>query len=274
MRCALLTLPSIVLAVLFGSCAPGWPLEPVERVDCESPIDGITWSENLPPESMAFGESDLQDELWSALPDPIDISAIDEIDRGLISYTLEIPPAELGSSLSHEAALQRGVLGRVVLSSIARSAESNWIDLDFFRRGFQRYYTCSKGFPLTLDGFRRAYFNYDEAEGTTVDSAAKCTQRRLMTDIDSGVRVSQTLVDGHVEETEIIFESLRSDGQLDFVVYGADERITDRSYFPDLGGGQTVMGSPYSCMSCHFTIQDEVWSYDLLFPNTGICRDH
>ena len=243
----------------------------VERIRCDELIAGIPWGDDQPPESNGNVAEELQALDLSSLQDPIDISQMVAIDRGLIAYALEIAPEELGGTLSHERALAKGLLGQVVLASIARSDNPDWLDLDFFRRGFQRYYTCSKGYPKTLQGFESEVLAFSHRDGSIVDSVAKCAERRLISSPDSGVYVSQTLIEGVVQETEVVLMNSRSDGQLDFVVYDAQGQLTDRSLFPDLGGGEAVMGAPYSCMSCHFTVNEGVWSYDLLFPDSGIC---
>ncbi|MBJ94095.1 MAG: hypothetical protein CMP23_06395 [Rickettsiales bacterium] len=255
------------------ACERPVPEPPIERISCDQDINGIPWGADQPPESDSDVTAELSELDLSQLPDPIDISQMVEIDRGLISYALEIAPTELGPLLSHEQALMAGVLGEVVLASIARSDNPDWLDLDFFRRGLQHYYTCSKGFPTTLAGFESELLAFSGRQGTVVDSVAKCTERRLIAAPESGIYVSQTLFEGVVEETEIVLTDWRNDGQLDFVVYDAEGRLTDRSLFPSLGGTPAVMGAPYSCMSCHFNVTDEVWSYDLRFPDSGICKD-
>jgi hypothetical protein len=263
---------SLVLLLVLSGC-PAPTGESVPRATCNELLAGLSWGDDAPPEAQGVEEAELTESVWASLSDPIDISQLVGIDRGLIAYALEIPPNELGATLSHAEALEQGMLGRVVLASIARSDNPAWMDLDFFRRGFQRYYTCSKAYPTTLDGFRSAIFQFEESGGTTVNSVAKCAERRLITGPNSGVHIAQTIVDGRVEETEIILESLRNDGQLDFVVYDDTGTLTDRSIFPNLGGEAAVMGAPYSCMSCHFNVRDEVWSYDLVLADSGICQN-
>ena len=261
------------LLLFCAACSASPAGESVPRASCQEPLAGLDWGSDAPPESQGIEDVELTESVWAGLSDPIDISQFVSIDRGLIAYALEIPPSELGTSLSHVQALEQGMLGRVVLASIARSDNPSWMDLDFFRRGFQRYYTCSKAYPTTLEGFRTDIFQFEESGGTSVNSVAKCAERRLINGPNSGIHVAQTIVDGRVEETEIILESLRNDGQLDFVVYDGEGMLTDRSTFPDLGGATAVMGAPYSCMSCHFNVRDEIWSYDLVLAESGICQD-
>ena len=87
--------------------------------------------------------------------------------------------------------------------------------------------------------------------------------------------VAETLADGIVRETEIILSGRRRDGNLDFLVYNAEGKLSDRTRFPTIGAGSEVMAaSPYVCTSCHINSDEEagyVW-YDLLFPQVGPCE--
>jgi hypothetical protein len=204
----------------------------------------------------------------------LDISELAAIYRGGIAFALEISPSALGDTLLKEEVLEHGHLGRVVLASLATDDEVG-IDYMLFRQGLQRYYTCSRGFPLTLDGFERLYGAIPD-DYTDVDSVAKCATRRLRLSPDSGVYVAESLWEDEVRETEILLTDNRSDGQIDFLVYGDDGVLTDRSQFPTLGGGpHLVTSSPYTCMTCHLNsgAADNTWGYDLLIPATGPCAE-
>lgn len=81
------------------------------------------------------------------------------------------------------------------------------------------YYTCSRGFPLTLEGFKQVYGDYDPENGVVVDSIAKCGDRNLIPNEGAGVYVAEPIVDGPVRETEILLKGFRADGNLGFLVY-------------------------------------------------------
>jgi hypothetical protein len=86
--------------------------------------------------------------------------------------------------------------------------------------------------------------------------------------------VAESLWEGEVRETEILLTDNRSDGQIDFLVYGSDGVLTDRSQFPTIDGGtHLVTSSPYTCMTCHMnpSATDDTWAYDVLIPITGPC---
>ncbi len=168
--------------------------------------------------------------------------------------------------------LASGPMGRVVLVSLLNQTPG-LMDFTLFRQGLQRYYTCSRAFPMTLEGFETLYGAIPE-EYTEVDSAAKCAPRRLRLSPETGVYVAESMWEDQVRETEILLAGKRTDGQLDFLVYGADGVLTDRSQFPVIGGGQhLVTSSPYTCMSCHMNPEasEHIWGYDTLVPTTGPC---
>ncbi len=217
-------------------------------------------------------EARLDEVDYAALDEEIDISGLAAFYRGGIAFALEIEPAELGASLSRDETLAQGHLGRVILASLAEQVPGG-MDYTLFRQGLQRYYTCSRGFPMTLEGFAQVYGEIPE-DYTDIDSMAKCNTRRLRLSPETGVYVAESLWEGEVRETEILLTDNRSDGQIDFLVYGSDGVLTDRSQFPTIGGGtHLVTSSPYTCMTCHMnpSATDDTWAYDVLIPITGPC---
>ncbi len=266
---ALLALVALVPIAGLG-CARQ-PVTPV--VSCEDPLPAIDWGDSGIPEAFSEIEEELAATDLSVLSDPIDISALIPLYRGFIAYALGIPPGELGDSISHAQAEAAGSLGEVVLAAIARADPPEvGMDITFFRRGFHRYYTCSRGYPLSLEGFYLTFVDFREMEGKLVNSVAKCGDRNLILDSAAQVYVAETLVGGQVRETEILLADNREDGQLDFLVYDADGMLTERSLFPVASGEDVVAAAPYSCMSCHVDPSDEtIWSFDLLVPETGPC---
>ncbi len=246
----------------------------VVRAACEVPLEGVDWGS--PPVSDLNPGIDaiIESVDYEAIEAELDISSLTAFNRGGIAFALEIEPSALGDTLLKEDALARGHLGRVVLASLVAGDETG-MDYLLFRQGLQRYYTCSREFPMTLDGFERVYGPIPD-EYTDVDSVAKCATRRLRLSPSTGVYVAESLWDGEVRESEILLTDNRSDGQLDFLVYGADGVLTDRSQFPTLNGGpHLVTSSPYTCMTCHLnsSASETAWGYDLLLPTTGPCLE-
>jgi hypothetical protein len=240
---------------------------------CDTLLSGVPWGE-ISDFDPTF-EASLNAIDFDALPQSFDISGLLPIFRGGVAYALEIPPAELGDTINRDEALATGHLGRVVVAALSTDDDLG-IDYAIFRNGIQRYYTCSRGFPGTLDGFEAAFGAIPE-DYTDVYSAAKCATRRLRINPEQGFYVAESLVEGDVRETEILMDSNRADGQLDFAVYGADGMLTDRSQFPTLGGGDHIVtGAPYVCMTCHLnsSADEDTWGYDRLYPTgTGPCAE-
>ena len=245
-----------------------------EGIDaCETLLAGVPWGE-ISDFDPTF-EASLNAIDFDSLPESFDISELLAIYRGGIAYALEISPAELGDTINKDEALAVGHLGRVVVAALSTDDELG-IDYAIYRNGIQRYYTCSRGFPGTLDGFEATFGSIPE-DYTDIDSAAKCGTRRLRLSPDQGFYVAESIWDGEVRETEILMDNNRADGQLDFAVYGADGMLTDRSQFPTLGGGDHIVtGAPYVCMTCHLnsSADEDTWGYDRLFPTgTGPCAE-
>ena len=238
---------------------------------CETLIPGVPWGD------VTDFDPNFEDALnamdFDSLPESFDISALLPIFRGGLAYALEISPSDLGDTLNRDEVLASGHLGRVVVAALSTDDELG-IDYAVFRKGIQRYYTCSRGFPATLDAFESLFGPIPE-DYTDVESAAKCATRRLRRSPEQGFYVAESLWEGEVRETEILLDSNRSDGQLDFVVYDEDGMLTDRSQFPTIGEGEhLVVGAPYVCMTCHLSsdADDDTWGYARQYPTgTGPC---
>ncbi len=242
--------------------------------DCTTAVGGADWDEGAPYESIDGVEDELAALDLSSLPDTLDISGMLALYRGYIAYALDIPPADLGDSLDREDLLARGDLGRAVAGAILQGDEATGMDFTFFRRAFHRYYTCSRGFPATLTDFSLAYGDYTGWEPADVDSAAKCGNRRLRRDPEAGVYVAETLVREEVRETEILLGQRRADGAFDFLVYDSDGSLSDRSRFPTLEDGPSlVAAAPYVCTSCHVDpdAAPNTWGFAVQTPAVGPC---
>jgi len=276
--------PVIVLAILAVACdskdrtstTPGGDdTSEIPVANCDVPLDGVDWGSS----PVSDAEPGIEDVIAAfdpaSLPEAIDIAFPDfsAMYRGQIAYALEIPLDELGDTLDRDAAYASGPMGAVVLASLTVGEDGTEMDFALYRQGLLRYYTCSKEYPLTLDGFEATFGSVPE-DYTDVTSMAKCGTRRLRTDHERGLYVAQTFIDGEVREHEILMQSTREDGQLDFVVYDADGLLTDRSQFPTISGGNHIVtAAPYVCMSCHFnaTAHESSWGYDILLPSSGPC---
>ncbi len=242
-----------------ASTEDGW-----EIVSCDEPVGGIPWT-TIPPDARGGFEHELEALDLTALPAEIPVDHMSDKERGFVAYALEVAPTTLGESIDRDAAIESGIMGQVLLGSIVMG-DGN-MDQSFFRRGMLRYYTCSRGFPVTLEGFKALYGW--PTESSEVDSTVKCKPRLVSRDFDLGIHVAVAVDTEYAWETEIILTKNREDGQIDFAVYGPDNRLTDRSTFPspreEMDFTQPV---PHQCMNCH----NETWpdnnvvTYD---PNMG-----
>lgn len=185
---------------------------------------------------------------FSMLPDPIDYSAESKLAVMVINYMLG---RSAGTRVSHQEALQRGGMGRAVLGAAAKGTAGR-IDFTFLRRGLHYFYPCSRPLPGSLIELRRRYGNYKTWPVHELACARpKDGPRRIYESSELGVYIAETVVAGHVRETEVLFSGLRQDGQLDFAAYHAEGELTDRSTFATVGGGTVTTAAPYTCISCH-----------------------
>ena len=249
--------------------------EPITLVeDCTSAVGGAAWDEGQPYESVPGIETELADLDLTSLPEQVDISSLLALYRGYIAYALEIDASELGDTLPRDETLEKGELGAVVLGSLLLGDDVLGIDFSFFRRGFHRYYTCSRSFPATLDDFVATYGDYESWDYADMDSVAKCDIRRLRSDTDQRVWVAETLVEDHIRETEVLLGGHREDGAFDFLVYDQEGQLSDRSRFPTLNNGPAVVAAaPYVCTTCHVDTEsvESTWAFTLQRPAVGPC---
>lgn len=270
-----LTLCCLVALISPGCPAPSQPdpaaapTSPVRLATCEAPLGGLF---PLPADTAVEAVSGYDEQVaaldLAALPAQLDLSYVDPFQRAFVAYMLDARPETLGESLNRDELLDAGPMGRAIASAFAVAAERGepWLDFDTLRRGLFRYYACSRAFPVTLDGFERAYSALDSlpVTGTIASSPKGGLQRRIREDLTAGIRVAETLEHGVVRETEIQLQGRRFDGALDFLVYGEDGRLSDRSRFqtPD---GQDISGAaPYTCLTCHLDVSD--FSFDVAWP--------
>ena len=169
--------------------------------------------------------------------------------------------------MDRDAALALGPLGKVVVGAFAAADPlgKKGADLTFLRRGLHRYYHCVRGYPLTLDGFRRTVWDYRTVVGQVITSVPKNGPRRLYGSAALGVYVAETLSGDQVRETEIQVTRARGDGAHDFLTYGEDGQQVRTSLFASGSGNLRVAASPYTCMACHYDRDQK--SFSAVIPN-------
>ena len=238
----------------------------VDRATCDVPIGGRPLSQSAVESEPGYDEA-LSGIDLAALPDTLPIHNLDISERARIAYALEIHLNQLGDVLERDALLSAGPLERAVLASfVVNEGGEVEFDFDFFKRGFHRYYACSRGLPMTLSGFESLYGQLDlmnfEDQPTSIP---KQGPRRVRENHSLSVYVAETLdPDGSVRETEIILGDNREDGALDFLVYDEQGHLMDRSEFATVTGGAVVSASPNACLSCHVNFTDN--TFDVLLP--------
>lgn len=237
--------------VACGSVLPGPPIKP-----------DVTEAKPGYPEELAALD-------LSTVPDPFDYSAESKLGVTVINYMLG---RNQGTSVSHKDAMTQGSLGRAVLAAAAKGTAGR-IDFGFLRRGLHYFYPCSRPLPGSLTELRKRYGDYKTWPVQELMCARpKDGPRRLYESHALGVYIAETVVNGQVRETEVLFTSLRQDGQLDFAAYEENGALSDRSTFATNGAGPTTLASPYTCISCH--IDTTSWSISNKMPTgTGAgCR--
>ena len=211
---------------------------------CGEALPGPALKDNLTEGAPGFAEALAAVDL-ATIPDPLDYTAASAVlTRPFMNWMLD--RAE-GTSVTHEEAL-RHPMGRAVLASAANGK----FDLLFLRRALYFYNACTAPVPRDLDAFVATYGDYTTWPTFTIDcSKPKNGPRRIRENEAAGVFIAETLEGDHVRETEVVFDKLRPDGQLDFAVYLPDGRLTDRSTFAAGNGNAVVSAAPYTCMTCH-----------------------
>jgi hypothetical protein len=203
------------------------------------------------------------------LPEQLDVARFTAYERGFVAYALDMPGEQLVGSVARDALLERGALGVAVLAAYARAGgDGVAFDFGFFRRGFHRFYSCARGFPVTLDAFRADWFDYAEVAPTVLLPSVKGaeTPRHLYgggdAECDLQVSVAETLEGDEVRETEVLLRGARLDGPLEFVAYDASGRLMYRSAVTAVSGSEVIAGSPFVCMSCHFDTAEPAWRFE------------
>jgi len=240
-------------------------LAAVARPLCDDALGGPA----LPPTSTeakpGFDAELLATDL-SQLPERLAVTSSSDLNRALVGYLLGKSYAEIGDAISRDAALAQGPLGKVVVAAfaVADPLGLKGADLLFLRRGLYRYYHCVRGYPMTLEGFRRTIWDYSKDSGQVVNSMPKAGPRRLRANSVLGVYVAETLLNDVVRETEIQLTKARPDGAHDFLTYDEAGQQVRTSTFASGGGNMRVAAAPYTCMACHYDKDQK--SFNVLVP--------
>jgi len=217
------------------------------------------------PYMDAFRELD-----FDQLPTRWRTEALTPIERSVLVYALGIRPETFRDKLVLADLLAQKPMGVVVAAAFA--SPGNRLNYDLLLTGMARFYNCDRALPPTLEAFRETIFDYQMM--SEIDSAAKCSPRRLYEDHEVYAYVAETVIDGEVRETEIILGPDGTGAPLTFAVYDEEGRLSDRSTFPTVGGSQRTLGSPQVCLACHVNFERDpnLFDYDDLIPQgTGVC---
>ena len=254
------------LAVALPDAAEPAPFEP--PVACGAMLPGPPLKSDVTEAKPGYAE-ELAALDVSMVPDPLDYSADTKLAITVINYMLG---RSQGTSIAHAEALKIGGMGRAVLAAAAKSTGGK-VDFTMLRRGLHYFYPCSRPFPGSLTELRSRYGDYRTWPVAELDcSRPKNGPRRIYEDHKLGMYVAETVVNGTVRETEVLFTGLRKDAQLDFAAYTSEGALSDRSTFAASGGSEFTLAAPYTCISCH--LDTTSWTISQRMPTgTGAgCR--
>jgi hypothetical protein len=242
----------------------------VESVACGMALEGPPLGKSFTEAKTSYAEYVAQLDALT-LPAIFDFSRESKLQRALVQYLLRRKPGATAIPRAEVEAL--GPMGKALLGAAAKSKIEKEIDVPFLRLGLYAFYACTVKTPPTLASFKARFGDY---KTWRIEDLAcgrpKNSPRRFYENDDLGIYVAETLVEGEVRETEVLFTNLRGDGQLDFAVYTEKGTLTDRSPIAAFGGAQIVSAAPFACMGCHYN--EERGRFDELRPaNTGAgCR--
>jgi len=262
-----------------ASCAP--PVEPgppapplappVSFVGCDDVVGGIALDAGLVEEQQGYDDALAALDL-NALPARLSLGDLSPFLLSIVAFALDVP-AELVDPLDRDDLLETH-MGRAVLAGFA-TADADPYDFAFFRRGFHRYYACSRGLPSTFpDLLRVVELDADgaledaRAAGVIIDDTQpkRPLRRRLWSPPSyPDVFVAETLDDDDaIRETEIVWQGQRDDGNLDFLVYAPDGALSAGSHFATNSGGSVASAAPYTCLFCH---GDDALAFNVVRPD-------
>jgi hypothetical protein len=229
-----------------GARAEGVPV-----AGCDEAVGGIDLTGE--PELSGDIAADLQ-----ALPERIaaagqaswDTTTLSPFLREVVAYMLETPLATM-TTLSSTTLARGGPLSQSVALAFL-NGDGRRPDVTTLRRGLHRYYACERRLPLRLADVLAIAGGLDDATAFDVASSVpKGHARRLRTSVDRTLFAADTVVDGQVRETEIVWQGRRRDGALEFLVYDDAGRLRGGSTFVTSAGPETTAAAPYACLACH-----------------------
>lgn len=194
-----------------------------------------------------------------------------EFFRATVGFMLGTPT---GYEITEEQLQAAGPLGDAVRVAIASATGEDVIDVAMLRRGLQYAYLCSRPLPRSLDELKARYGDYTTWNTRQTDcSHAKGGVRIFYDDPQGRVTLAETVEDGVVRETEVLFYDMRDDGNFDFAAYTEEGDITNRSTFATRGGSSVTLSSPYTCLTCHFSNNNGHMSDPQPLHTGAACRE-
>ncbi|MBM4280628.1 MAG: hypothetical protein FJ137_07660 [Deltaproteobacteria bacterium] len=226
-------------------------IDAVAVADCATPVGGI----DLSTEPEATGDVEaalatLPDRVAAAGSPTWETASLSPFLREVVAYLLESPLADLGP-LSSAALAAGGPLAQTVALAFL-DGDGRRPDVTTLRRGLHRFYACERRLPLSLADAVALAGGLDPATTFVVqESTPKGHPRRLTTSVDGALFAAETVLDGVVRETELVWRGRRRDGALDFLVYDHDGRLRGGSTFVTSAGPEAPAAAPYACLACH-----------------------
>jgi hypothetical protein len=252
-----------VALVLGAGCGPGSPPSvdgdgngddqgSIAVATCDRPIGALPLPASEPEASGTL------DDALAALPERIEAAGAPRWEtaelapflREVVAWMLEVPLGTLGT-LDGAALAGGGPLEQAVALAFL-NGDGRRPDVATLRRGLHRSYACVRRLPLALPDALALAGGLDPATEVVVPtSTPKGHARRLHTSRDGALFAAETIIDGEVRETEIVWRGRRRDDALDFLVYDAAGQLRDGSTFVTSNGPETAAAAPYACLACH-----------------------
>jgi hypothetical protein len=246
---------------------------PPEPLVCGVDLPGVELASGLVEGAPSYASKLAKLDL-AAVPDPFDFSGESPVVVGIVRYMIGDLEA---TQITRAEAEEKGGMHLAVFAAAAVTKDhgaSGTVDVAFLRQGLHHFYPCTEQPPQSLALLKQLVGDYTKWDSEDIECGApKDGPRKIYQDTEQGVFIAETVEQGLVRETEVIFSNRRADGQLSFAVYTPEGQLTDRSTFATNGGDSIVLASPFTCMSCHVDIDTE--RYDVKRPEgTGAgCRD-
>ena len=92
------------------------------------------------------------------LPTSYDLSQITGLRLAVIGYMLD--QVDISTLLTTDL-INRGAMGKAVLLALGSDPQPSAVDFKELRRGLYHFYNCDRGFPSTLEDFKRLYGDFE-----------------------------------------------------------------------------------------------------------------